>query len=73
MLLRFAIRKMLDLNPWPEREVRQLEPVGAGLAQRLQGQWQVWRTRLQQWYKAWRKRNTTRTAARSTPAKRKQK
>lgn len=73
MLLRFAIRKMLDLNPWPEREARQLEPVGAGLAQRVQDQWQALRTRAQQWYKAWRKRNAKRNAQRTAPAKRKQK
>ncbi|MCW5874292.1 MAG: AI-2E family transporter [Anaerolineales bacterium] len=57
LLLRFAIRKMLDLNPWPEREAR-LEPVGMGLAQRLQAQWQVLRARAVQWYKAWRKRGS---------------
>lgn len=58
LLLRFAIRKMLDLNPWPERETR-LPPVGSGLAQRLQAQWQVLRARVMSQVKTWRKQRNS--------------
>ncbi len=55
LLLTFAVRKMLDLNPWPQRETP-LEPVGSSLAQRLQEVWKQVRTRAGRWYKALRKR-----------------
>lgn len=38
LLFTFAVRKMLDLNPWPEREVR-LKPVGPSLMRDLQDFW----------------------------------
>lgn len=54
LLLRFALRKMLDLNPWPEREALQVKP--DPLAQRLHQIWKQLRSLATRWYKAVRKR-----------------
>lgn len=52
LFITYAVRKMLDLDPWPHPET-ELEKVELPLARQLQ----ALRKRLQSYAKAWRKRN----------------
>ncbi|MBX3003230.1 MAG: AI-2E family transporter [Anaerolineales bacterium] len=60
LLFTFALRKMLDLNPWPKREAKAEPASSSSVTQRLNGAWRAVRARLERAYKAWRKRRTAR-------------